>query len=73
MKVTICDVKNCGKVIEGNAEPADWTRTWDDGKITISLTNEIDRCDDCIRKTNAKLAKAAWDLEKRPSTKKEKT
>jgi len=69
MQVTICDVKNCGKVIEGNAEPADFRRTWDEGTVSICLT-ELDRCDDCIRKANAKLAKLTWDSEKR--AKKEK-
>jgi len=61
MKAIICDV--CSEIVKGNAEPEDFTRTWDEGEVTIHLS-EKDRCDDCIRKANAKLAKKAWDCEK---------
>ena len=62
MRAVICDI--CGEIVKGNTEPEDWTRTWDGGKVTISLSGEKDRCDECIRKANARLAKAAWDAEK---------
>ena len=60
--VKICDI--CGEIVKGNAEPEDFTRAWDEGEVTIHLSGEKDRCDDCIRKANAKLAKMAWDAEK---------
>ena len=62
MKAVICDI--CSEIVKGNSEPEDWTRTWDEGSVTISLSGEKDRCDECIRKANAKLAKKAWDSEK---------
>ena len=61
-KVIVCDI--CGEIVKGNTEPEDWTRTWDEGQVTISLAGDMDRCDECIRKTNAKLAYRAWEDEK---------
>ena len=62
MKATICDV--CGKVIEEGSEPTDFTRTWPDGKVSISLSGDKDRCDGCIKKANARLLRLAWGCEK---------
>ena len=59
--VTICDIKGCGKVIEGGPYN-DFTKN--DGtewSISIGLNGDVDRCEACSRKLFAKIARLAWD------------
>ena len=64
MKVTICDLKNCGKVIVG--EPVHkYSELFGDTEIIITVTSQKDLCAECIRVEQNRAALQAHDALKR--------
>jgi hypothetical protein len=65
MKAVICDVKGCGKVIEGGPYN-DFTRNegveW---SVSVVLNGDMDRCEACSRKLFAKALRESWDSVKK--------
>ena len=60
MKATICDEKQCGKVIEGEQVKV-YSKKVDDCLVEINRVTEQDLCAECQRKLFAKGARCVWD------------
>ena len=70
--VVICDI--CGEIVENKDVLVNWTQKCDEGTVTISLIPDKDRCDTCVRKINARLARKAWEeLKNKKTDKKNET